>query len=170
MKRISAVALLPAVLSFALAGCEAQKSSTPLSPSVAGPIAGVNITPPRLVEPGQGFRYKESQQPIRLIIENASTSGVRPITYMFEVAADADFNSKVFARNNVPPGEGGRTTVQVDRLDIGRAYSGGPAPKTAPTRVSSPRRSSKCSPSRCSPRPGSYRPSTTSAWARSSRR
>ena len=121
MKRISAVALLPAVLSFALAGCEAQKSSTPLSPSVAGPIAGVNITPPRLVEPGQGFRYKESQQPIRLIIENASTTGVRPITYMFEVAADADFNSKVFARNNVPPGEG-RTTVQVDRLDLGRAY------------------------------------------------
>ena len=47
---------------------------------------------------------------------------MRPITYMFEVAADADFNSKVFARNNVPPGDGGRTTVQVDRLDIGRAY------------------------------------------------
>ena len=40
---------------------------------------------------------------------------------MFEVASDADFNSKVFARSNVPPGEG-RTAVQVDRLDIGRAY------------------------------------------------
>ena len=53
MKRISAAALLPAVLSFALAGCEAQKSSTPLSPSVAGPIAGVNITPPGSSSPGR---------------------------------------------------------------------------------------------------------------------
>jgi hypothetical protein len=121
MKRISA-ALLPAVLSFALAGCEAQKSSNPLSPSVAGPIAGVNITPPKLVEPGQGFKYKESQQPIRLVIENATSSGVRPVSYMFEVASDAEFTSKVFARNGVPGGDGGRTMVQVDRLDIGRAY------------------------------------------------
>jgi hypothetical protein len=122
MKRISATALLPAVLSFALAGCEAQKSSNPLSPSVAGPIAGVEITAPKLVEPGQGFKYKESQQPIRLVIENATSTGVRPISYMFEVASDADFTSKVFARNGVPGGDGGRTVVQVDRLDIGRAY------------------------------------------------
>ena len=41
---------------------------------------------------------------------------------MFEVASDAEFTSKVFARNGVPGGDGGRTTVQVDRLDIGRAY------------------------------------------------
>jgi hypothetical protein len=122
MKRFPAVALLPAVLSIALAGCEAQKSSNPLSPAVAGPIAGVEITSPRLVEPGQGFKYKESQQPIRLVIENATSSGVRPVSYMFEVASDADFNSKVFARSNVPAGEGGRTSVQVDRLDLGRAY------------------------------------------------
>jgi hypothetical protein len=122
MKPISAAALLPAILSFALAGCEAQKSSNPLSPSVAGPIAGVEITAPKLVEPGQGFKYKESQQPIRLVVENATSTGVRPITYMFEVASDADFNSKLFARNGVPGGDGGRTTVQVDRLDIGRAY------------------------------------------------
>ncbi len=122
MKRISAAALLPAVLSVALAGCEAQKSSNPLSPSVAGPIAGVEISVPKLIEPGQGFKYKESQQPIRLVIENASTNGVRPITYMFEVASDAGFSSKVFARSNVAAGDGGRTSVQVDRLDIGRAY------------------------------------------------
>ncbi len=122
MNRISTAALLPAVLSFALAGCEAQKSSNPLSPSVAGPIAGVEISAPKLIEPGQGFKYKESQQPIRLVIENATTNGVRPITYMFEVASDAGFNSKVFARSNVAGGDGGRTSVQVDRLDIGRAY------------------------------------------------
>lgn len=121
MKRINAAALA-AVLLSSLAGCEAQKSSNPLSPSVAGPIAGVDITAPKLLEPAQGFKYKESQQPIKLVIENATTTGVRPITYMFEVAADAEFNSKVYARSGVPGGGSGKTSVQVDRLDLGRAY------------------------------------------------
>src|SRR3990167_10268230 len=112
----------PMALLLALAACEAQKSSTPLSPSVAGPIAGVEITAPKLLEPAQGFRFKESQQPIRLLIENSSSSGVRPLTYLFEVATDSEFQTKVFARSNVPPGEGGRTSVVVDPLGLGRAY------------------------------------------------
>ncbi len=122
MTRITAAAALPAVFAFALAGCEAKKSSNPLSPSVAGPIAGVSITAPKLLEPAQGFKFKESQQPIKLLIENSSTTGVRPITYMFEVAADSAFQTKVYARAGVPGGDGGRTSVQVDRLDLGRAY------------------------------------------------
>jgi hypothetical protein len=116
------MAAVPAVLLLSLLACEAQKSSTPLSPSVAGPIPGVEITPPKLVEPAQGFKYKESQQPIKLTIENASTNGVRPISYMFEVATDTEFTTKVYARGGVPAGEGGRTSVQIDRLDLGRAY------------------------------------------------
>jgi hypothetical protein len=109
-------------MTIALMGCEAQKSSNPLSPSVAGPIAGVDITTPQLIEPGQGVKYKESQQPIKLIVGNATSNGVRPVTYMFEVAADAGFNSKVFARSGVPAGDGGRTSVQIDRLESGRTY------------------------------------------------
>jgi hypothetical protein len=115
-------AALCAAFTVALAGCEAQKSSTPLSPSVAGPIAGVNITAPKLIEPAQGFKYKESQQPIKLIIENAVSNGVRPVTYMFEVASDSNFTSKVYARSGVPQGDNNRTSVQIDRLDLGRAY------------------------------------------------
>ena len=122
MKRHKSMAAVPAVLLLSLLGCEAQKSSTPLSPSVAGPIPGVEITPPKLLEPAQGFKYRESQQPIKLTIENASTNGVRPISYMFEVATDTEFTTKVYARGGVPAGEGGRTSVQIDRLDLGRAY------------------------------------------------
>jgi hypothetical protein len=118
----TATVALGVALTFALAGCEAKKSSNPLSPSVAGPIAGVNITAPKLVEPAQGFKYKESQQPIKLVIENGVSNGVRPVTYMFEVATDTEFNSKVYARSGVPAGESGRTSVQIDRLDLGRAY------------------------------------------------
>jgi hypothetical protein len=118
----TATAALCAALTIALAGCEAQKSTNPLSPSVAGPIAGVNITAPKLLEPLQGFKIKESQQPIKLVVENAISNGVRTVTYMFEVATDADFNSKVYARSGVPAGDNGRTSVQIDRLDLGRAY------------------------------------------------
>ena len=115
-------AVFPALFALALAGCEASKSSNPLSPSVAGPIAGVNITQPKLLEPTQGFKFKETQQPIKLLIENASSSGVRPLTYLFEVATDSEFTNKVYARNGVSQGDGGRTQVIIERLDLGRVY------------------------------------------------
>lgn len=109
------------LLLLALGGCQTSKSSTPTAPTVAGPIPGVNISAPALLEPAQGFKFKESQQPIRLLIENATTNGVRPLTYTFEVSSDSGFGSKVFSRSNVAPGDG-RTSVQIDRLEIGRAY------------------------------------------------
>jgi hypothetical protein len=114
----------PVVLTLAsltLAACEATKSSNPLSPSVAGPIGGVSITAPRQLEPAQGVKFKESQQPIRLVVENSTSNGQRPITYSFEVSADSSFATRVFARSAVPPGDG-RTSVQVDRLDLGKGY------------------------------------------------
>src|SRR5688500_4216595 len=113
--------LLPVVFAVTLAACEAKKSENPLSPSVAGPIAGVDISAPRLLEPTQGFKFKENQQPIKLVIENSVTTGVRPVSYIFEVSSDADFNNKVFARSGVAPGEG-RTSVQIDALELGRPY------------------------------------------------
>ena len=114
-------ALVPAAFLVTLVACEAQKSENPLSPSVAGPIAGVDISPPRLLEPSQGFKFKENQQPIKLVIENSVTTGVRPVSYLFEVASDADFATKVFARSGVAPGDG-RTSVQIDALELGRPY------------------------------------------------
>jgi hypothetical protein len=122
MKPWMSHAALPVALLLALAACEAKKSSNPLSPSVAGPIPGVEITAPRLLEPQQGFKFRENQQPIQLLIENSSSTGVRPLSYMFEVASDSEFNTRVFARSGVPAGEGGRTSVQVDTLELGRAY------------------------------------------------
>jgi hypothetical protein len=110
------------VLAAISGGCEAQKSSNPLSPAVAGPIAGVDITAPKLLEPAQGFKFKENQQPIKLVIANSNTTGVRAITYIFEVASDNGFATKVFARSGVLPGDGGRTSVQVDALELGHSY------------------------------------------------
>src|SRR5260221_730021 len=80
------------------AGCVSTKSSNPLSPTVAGPIPGVNITAPSLVQPGAGARVASDQQPITLMVDNASTSGVRPLTYTFEVAMDTGFANRVFTK------------------------------------------------------------------------
>jgi hypothetical protein len=120
LKSLSAAAGV--ILLAATVGCEAKKSSNPLSPSVAGPIPGVNITAPAVVEPSQGFKFRYTEQPIRLTVQNAATSGVRPLSYAFEVATDSGFETKVFSKGSVPPGDGGRTSVQLDVLEIGRAY------------------------------------------------
>ena len=122
-RRLTAAPLLvSAALLLPLFGCEAKKSETPLSPSIAGPIAGVEITAPRLLEPGEGTKLRESQQPITLIVENSTTNGVRPIAYTFEVASDSSFETKMYARSGVMPGSDGRTRVTVDRLESGRGY------------------------------------------------
>jgi hypothetical protein len=111
------------VLALAAGACEATKSSNPLSPTVAGPIPGVDITAPKLLEPPSGMKIPVDKQPITLLIENASTSGVRPLSYVFEIATDANFTNKVFARDKITPGDGGRTSLRLpDPLATGRTY------------------------------------------------
>lgn len=121
MQRFSWV-LGVAMAASTAAGCQVQKSANPLSPTIAGPIAGVVISPPNILEPGQDWQIRLRDQPIKLMIRNAGTSGVRPLTYTFEVAADAGFNSIVFKRVGVPPGEEITTLVLPDTLPTGRTY------------------------------------------------
>ena len=59
-----------------LVACESTKSANPLSPTVAGPIPGVNITPPKPLEPGNGWKLNPAKQPVTLLLENASSNGV----------------------------------------------------------------------------------------------
>lgn len=110
------------LLVLTLAGCEAKKSSNPLSPSVAGPIPGVDITAPSVLEPSQGFKFRDTQQPVTLTVQNAATSGVRPLSYSFDVASDSGFSSKLFSRSGVAPGSDGKTSVRIDVLGIGHTY------------------------------------------------
>ena len=94
MKAARSIAVV-GLLALAVGGCEAQKSSNPLSPSVAGPIAGVDITAPAVVDPAPGHKFKDTEQPIRLTVQNAATTGVRPLHYTFEVGADSKFTTKL---------------------------------------------------------------------------
>jgi hypothetical protein len=100
-----------------------EKSAHPLSPTVAGPIPGVNITTPRTLEPVAGARIAPNQQPVTLVVANAATSGVRPITYLLEIATDVNFSTSVYTRQGVAPGANGRTSfVLTQALPGGRTY------------------------------------------------
>src|SRR5438874_2529078 len=103
-----------------LTACAAEKSSNPLSPTVAGPIPGVNISAPTPMQPSAGSQVAVDQQPVTLIVQNASTSGVRPLNYVFEIATDTQFTNKVFVRDGISPGDG-RTSLRLpDPLATGR--------------------------------------------------
>ena len=107
---------------LAATGCAAEKSSNPLTPTVAGPIPGVDISAPKVLTPA-ATKIPVDQQPVTLLAENASSSGVRPLTYVFEVATDTGFANKVFVREGVTPGDGGRTSLRLpDRLAPERSY------------------------------------------------
>jgi hypothetical protein len=119
--RSRSISVACGLLLAALGGCQTSKSSNPTGPTVAGPIPGVQISAPGMSAPSQGAKFKDSEQPITLLVNNATTNGVRPLTYTFEVASDSNFASKVFARSGVGPGSG-QTSVQIDRLPIGQSY------------------------------------------------
>jgi hypothetical protein len=121
--KTSAYLLLLAPLVWVSAACEISKSENPLSPSLAGPIPGVEISAPHTLEPGGGAQIASDQQPLTLLLENASSNGPRPLNYVFEVATDAGFTNKVFGREGIQPGENGRTSLRLpDALSTGRTY------------------------------------------------
>jgi hypothetical protein len=121
MPRKLGILLLLSPVLLGAAGCTSVKSANPLSPSVAGPIPGVNITAPMPVEP-KGAKVAVDKQPVTLVVENSATSGQRPLSYVFEVATDAAFTNPVFSRTGVAPGDG-RTTIRLpDPLATGRSY------------------------------------------------
>jgi hypothetical protein len=94
------------------AACEHKQSSNPLSPSLAGPIAGVSVDVPKPVQPAPSSQIAVEQQPISFLFENAATNGPRPLGYIFEISTDASFSTKVFTQT-VEAGQNGNTTVKL---------------------------------------------------------
>lgn len=105
-----------------LTSCEVSKSATPLSPSIAGPIAGVQISEPVVVSPANGAKIASDTQPITFTVTNASSNGVRPLTYALEIAVDSGFATKVFSQTGITPGDG-RTSFRLpSNLGSERTY------------------------------------------------
>ena len=120
--RTYTLGLATAVALF-LTGCAVEKSSNPLSPSVAGPIPGVDITSPGMVQPANLARIPADQQPVTFTVGNASSSGPRPLSYRFEVASDIAFSSVILTREGVQAGSDGQTSLKLsDPLASDRVY------------------------------------------------
>jgi len=123
MKRLCSKLILGAVAAVFLSACQVDKSANPLSPAVAGPIAGVVISTANPLEPGQDWTLRSRDQPVKLMFQNAESNGARPLKYSFDVATDSAFKNIVFARTGVEPGGDGKTTFQLpDKLAAGTYY------------------------------------------------
>lgn len=106
-------ALVLGLVAVGAAACQQSKSANPLSPDVAGPIPGVSITAPKPLEPFAGQTVETTQQPLTFLIENGSTSGVRPLYMQFQLASDAGFQQVVHTADNIAVGTGGRTSYKL---------------------------------------------------------
>ncbi len=109
-----------ALVALFAAGCQVEKSANPLSPAIAGPVAGVIIGTPNLLEPGQDWEMKSRDQPLQLLIQNGNTNGSRPLKLSFEIATDSGFQNIILARHGIEPGGDGTTRFQLpDKLAAG---------------------------------------------------
>ncbi len=100
--------VLAAALAVGLAACETEESRNPLSPNVAGPMAGVNITVPPLMTPVNGALV-ESGQRVALVFGGVSSNSERPFWYQVQVAKDDQFQQLVHEADRIGADEGGGT-------------------------------------------------------------
>jgi hypothetical protein len=115
-RRLATATLFLAACAVGVTGCERVKSANPLSPAIAGPIPGVAITAPKPLLPEQNKLIVATEQPLDLLIENAGTSGVRPLWLDVELAMDVDFANVVVQAERLTPGEDGRTAYRIPAL------------------------------------------------------
>ncbi len=101
---------------LALSGCSVTKSSDPLSPTIAGPIAGVTISTPTAIQPSEGAQIASDAQPVILEVNNATSNSVRPASYVFEIATDSGFANDILTKTGVAPGSGGHTNYKLTQM------------------------------------------------------
>ena len=90
-RTFAARSVLVLALAAGLSGCETERSLNPLSPSIAGPIAGVTISSPTAVAPSGGLLIKVGDQPIQLSFSRAISNSERPFWYEVQVSRDTAF-------------------------------------------------------------------------------
>ena len=93
---------------LAFAACEQVKSANPLSPQIAGPIAGVNVEAPAPVSPANGVTIIDTEQPLTLVLQNPATNSPRPMMLDIQIAVDAGFTQIAFRRDALPVGDNNR--------------------------------------------------------------
>jgi hypothetical protein len=106
-----------------VAACDASKSSNPLSPSIAGPIAGVSISAPASLRPTGGTAIGVDQ-PLVMSFNAASSNSPRTFWYEVEIGTVPDFTAIVFRSVRIEHPEGA-TQINFNvptRLPADRTY------------------------------------------------
>ena len=112
-----------AVLVLGSGGCDAERSSNPLSPNIAGPLAGVTITTPATVEPINGKLIAVTDQPITLTFATVTSDSVRPFTYEVDIATESVFAQMVLTISGVEPSKISPVVVKLpETLDADQVY------------------------------------------------
>src|SRR5438876_879618 len=115
--------ILPGALALivVVAACD-KKSPTSPSDATSGAAAGQTSGAPALASPNDQAQIGNADQPVKLVVTNADTTGSSTTTYTFEVATDAAFSNKVFSRDGVAPGSNGQTSLTIDKIGAGKSY------------------------------------------------
>jgi len=93
--------------------CDSERSSNPLSPQIAGPLAGVTITTASSTQPVSGQLIPVANQPVSLLFANATSDSVRPFTYEIQVATDGAFAQMVIEGTGIEPTPNGQVSYQI---------------------------------------------------------
>ncbi|MDA1091847.1 MAG: hypothetical protein O3A25_01050 [Acidobacteria bacterium] len=117
------LAVVTVSLSAAMAGCDAERSSNPLSPSIAGPLAGVTITSPSAIGAANTPLIPSTEQPVTLTFAGAQSNSVRPFTYELQVATDPAFTQIVVELTGIEPNALAQVAITLPRaLEPDRVY------------------------------------------------
>ena len=120
-RTLKAVVLLAAAPM--MVACDSEHSSNPLSPHIAGPLAGITITTPAAIQPVDGQLIAVDTQPVTLVFQSAVSDSPRPFWHEAQIAEDGNFVSILHTFEEIPSGEGGMVSVDLPlMLDPGRTY------------------------------------------------
>ena len=106
-----------------MVACDSEHSSNPLSPNIAGPLAGITITTPASIQPVDGQLIAVDTQPVTLVFQSAVSDSPRPFWHEAQIAEDGNFVSILHTFEKIPSAEGGMVSVDLPlMLDPGRTY------------------------------------------------
>ena len=87
-------------------GCETEHSSNPLSPNIAGPLAGITISAPTPVQPIDGQLIAADTGPVTLTFQSAVSTSPRPYWHELQIAEDGQFERILQTFNEIESPEG----------------------------------------------------------------
>jgi hypothetical protein len=108
--------LVPAAGVLAVFAAACSSSSTQPSGGSA------SVTSPVGVSPVASAQVRFADQPVTLIVRNATVTQSSGTMYSFDVATDAAFANKVQTKDGVAESTGGQTSVKLDSLAASKDY------------------------------------------------